>query len=163
MNIYTKKGALAAAAAIFAISAAPVQADHFATGMVYDADGNIMYITCESFGGLKYTLDNEVTFVNDAPDQKDRVALNGKLTEAHDKLHEDPPKNCDAAQKLDDFNTKVVALRDGGKGGKPKIFDETNGDAIACLVDGSAKLAASLTDGITCEAAGDPPRGKGPK
>ena len=163
MNIYTKKSALAVAAAMFAISAAPVQADHFDSGVVLDPVSNEMVITCASFGGLKHTLDNEVTFTSDnKPDRKDYNALDGKLTEAHDKLHEDPPKNCDAAQKLDDFSFKVVALRDGGKGNKPKIFDSNSGVSIACLIEGSAALADSLTVGLDCAPVQDPPRGKGP-
>ena len=91
MKIYTKKGMLAVAAAIFAIAAAPVQADHMTEGAVLSADGTIISLECAKFGGLKETL----TFVTFTNDDEDRPSLVGKLKKAHLKLHEDPPKICD--------------------------------------------------------------------
>ena len=163
MKIYTKI-AVSLLATVFAIVAVPAQADHDTAGAELSADGLTIDLTCESFGGLKYTLLKEVTFTND----KDLSSLLGKLYKSHDKLHEDPPKLCDAAQKLDDFSFKVKFLRDGRKANsKPKIFDEQGGAAIACLLEGSAAYANDLrTDpdpDLDCTVVKDPPRGKGPK
>jgi len=163
MKIYTKKGMLAVAAAIFAIAAAPVQADHMTEGAVLSADGTIISLECAKFGGLKETL----TFVTFTNDDEDRPSLVGKLKKAHLKLHEDPPKICDAAQKLEDFSFKVTSLRDGraGKGNKPKIFDNLPDGvgAVDCLIEGSAAIAAHLRKDLDCTIVEDPPRGKGPK
>jgi len=175
MKIYTKISA-SLVAAVFAIAVMPVQADHNNTGAELSADGLTIMLTCDKFGGLEYTLDNHVFFASDGkgPYQgqdtgKDREGLEGKLTNAHDKLHEDPPKLCDAAQKLDDFSFKVQSLEDGNTADKFKIWDDTDGTSIQCLIEGSAALADDLrTDDqgqdIDCaDDAGDPPRGKGPK
>ena len=159
MKIYMKI-AVSLLATVFAIVAVPAQADHDTVGAELSADGLIIGLTCKSFGGLKYTLLEEVTFTND----EDLSSLLGKLYKSHDKLHEDPPKLCDAAQKLDDFSFKVKFLRDGRKANsKPKIFDEQGGEAIKCLIVGSAEYADDLRTGIDCTVVEDPPRGKGPK
>ena len=164
MKIYTKM-VVSLIATVFAIVAVPAQADHDTAGAELSADGLTIDLTCESFGGLIYTLLEEVTFTND----KDLSSLLGKLYKVHDKLHyEDPPKLCDAAQKLDDFSIKVEFLLYGRKANsKPKIFDEQEGNAITCLIDGSAAIADGLrTDpdpDLDCTDVEDPPRGKGPK
>lgn len=147
-----RKLSVALGAALIGIGAV-AQADHFSTGVVLNSDGTVIDMNCASFGGLKYTLDNYVTFANE---DKDRPALDGKLVEAHDKLHEG--KKCDAAQKLLDFSSKIDRLTPEQR--KPKIFESYPG-AIQCLGDGSSLLAAELTQGVTCEDPGDPPRGKG--
>ena len=103
MKIYTKI-AVSLIATVFAIVAVPAQADHDTAGAELSADGLIIGLTCESFGALQYTFDNLVWFANEG---KDRPSLQAKLDKSHDKLHEDPPKLCDAAQKLDDFSFKV--------------------------------------------------------
>lgn len=167
MKIYTKKGALAVAAAVFAITAAPVQADHDTAGAELSADGLTISLSCDTFGALQYTFDELVTFANE---DKDRPSLQGKLDYAHSKLHEDPQKFCDAAQKLDDFSFKVRFLLEGrdGTGKKPKVFDEQGDVAIWCLIDGSAAIAEDLRtddqgDSLDCTVVEDPPRGKGRK
>ena len=161
MTIYTNIAA-SLVAVVFAIAAVPAQADHDTTGATLSADGLTISVVCEEFGGFLHAFNNEVEFTN----QKDRLSLSleaGKLGKAHWKLHEDPPKLCDAAQKLDDFSFKVRFLRDGrdGKGTKPKISDNSDGAAIACLIEGSAEMADDLTDGLDCTVVEDPPRGKG--
>ncbi len=169
MKIYTKGTALAATAVFALATSASAMADHDTVGAKLSEDGTTIELTCASFGGLTYTLDNHVFFASDGKGQyrdtgtgQDRLGLEEKLDGAHDKLHEDPPKPCDAAQKLDDFSFKVQSLKDGNTADKTKISDDTNG-AIQCLIDGSAALAASLRPADGCDAAGDPPRGKGPK
>jgi hypothetical protein len=166
MKIYTKIAA-SLIATVFAIVAVPAQADHDTAGAELSADGLTIDVTCKTFGGLEYTLRDEVTFTN----ANDFSSLLVKLDQAHLKLHYedlDPPKLCDAAQKLDDFSFKVKFLRDGRKANsKPKIFDEQGGEAIACLIEGSAAIADDLrTDpdpDLECTDVEDPPRGKGPK
>jgi hypothetical protein len=180
MKIYTKGTALAAAAVFALATAAPAMADHDTTGVTLSADGHIMYMDCEQFGGFKSALDNYVKFASDGKGKyqnsdpvtgQDREGLNGKLSNAHDKLHEDPPKPCDAAQKLDDFNAKVKQLVDANTDDKMKIWETEDPDgtgAIRCLIDGSAFFAAKLRDGEDCSG-GDgggsdkPNPGKGPK
>lgn len=170
MKIYTKGTALAAAAVFALATAAPAIADHDTVGVEYDAASNVVYIDCETFGGLEYTLDKLVFFASDDKGQyrgtgtgQDRLGLEDKLTNAHDKLHEDPPKPCDAAQKLNDFSFKVQSLLDGNTADKTKISDDQGGESIRCLIEGSAALAQSLSSGESCGDAGSPPRGKGPK
>lgn len=174
MNIYTKGKALAAAAVFALATAAPAMADHDTVGADLSADGTTITLTCDTFGALEYTLRNHVSFGNDGkpPYQdedpvmgKDREGLERKLTEAHRKdLHEDPPKPCDAAQKLDDFSSKVTQLRDGNTADKIKISDDTKGSSIQCLIDGSAALAKSLIPAAGCDSSGGKPGGgKGPK
>lgn len=170
MKIYTKGVALAAATVFAMATAVPAMADHDTVGAELSADGQTIYIDCESFGGLQYTLENHVFFASDGKGQyrgtdtgQDREGLENKLAYAHDKLHEDPPKPCDAAQKLDDFSFKVQSLLDGNTADKTKISDDTGGTSIQCLIDGSAALADTVSAGETCGDAGSPPRGKGPK
>jgi len=161
MKIYTNIAA-SLVAAVFAIAAVPVQADHNNTGAELSADGLTIELTCDTFGALQYTFDELVTFANE---EKDRPSLQGKVDQAHNKLHEDPPKLCDAAQKLDDFSFKVRSLLVGrdGTGKKPKIFDDVDNAAIWCLITGSAAIADDLTDDLECIVVNFPPRGKGPK
>ena len=169
MKNWIIKGPLAAAAVFALATAAPAMADHDTVGAELSADGLTIYLDCETFGGLEYTLDNHVFFASDNKGRpgyetsKDREGLEDKLTNAHDKLHEVPPKPCDAAQKLDDFSFKVQSLEEGNTATKMKISDDTNGESIQCLIEGSAALAASTRPTGGCDAAGDPPRGKGPK
>ena len=171
MKIYTKGKALAAAAVFALATAAPASADHDTVGVALSADGLTVYVDCKQFGGVKGALDTYVEFASDTKGPKneygegrDRAGLNDKLRYAHSKLHEDPPKPCDAAQKLDDFNAKVIQLQDGNTADKMKIWETSDG-AIQCLIDGSAFYAASLRDGVDCSGgdAGGPPGGKGPK
>ncbi|NCF16327.1 MAG: hypothetical protein GWP62_13510, partial [Gammaproteobacteria bacterium] len=44
-----------------------------------------------------------------------------------------------------------------------KISDAYGGEAIECLLVGAEHLAADTRGDLTCEDAGTPPRGKGPK
>jgi len=170
MKIYTKGTALAAAAVFALATAAPAMADHDMVGVELDAASNVVYIGCESFDGLEHALDEHVDFPSDGkgqhPDRSEegqhRERLEDKLTNALLKLHEDPPKPCDAAQKLNDFSFKVQSLLDGNTADKTKISETWDG-AIQCLIDGSAALAKSVSSGESCGDAGSPPRGKGPK
>jgi len=164
MKIYTKIAA-SLVATVFAIMAVPAQADHDTAGAELSADGLTIKLTCASFGGLAYTLREEVRFASDKrPAKKDRTALIYKLKDAHYKLHsEDPAKNCDGAQKLDDFSSKVSALSEASTDVKKKIWDYTSGESIKCLIEGSSALASSSRGGLTCDDAGVRPRGKGPK
>lgn len=59
--------------------------------------------------------------------------------------------------KVRDFYNKLFKL-DGA--GKPKVWDDLDGVAIACALEGSEALAATLLKGCILT---DPPRGKGPK
>ena len=167
MKIYTKGTALAAAAVFALATAAPAMADHNTVGVEYDAANNVVYIDCESFGGLEYTLATHVDFASDTRNGKDRSGLEGKLTNAQAKLHEDQPKPCDAAQKLDDFSFKVASLLAANTADKTKISDDTGGESIRCLIEGSAALAKSLIPTDGCDSGGGSPngkpKGKGPK
>ena len=145
-------------------STAPAMADHDTVGGDLSADGQTVYLTCETFGALYYTLGHHVFFASDDKSGRDRSGLVDKLDNAHLKLlHEDPPKPCDAAQKLDDFSFKVKSLRDANTADKMKISDDTDGTSIQCLVEGSAALAQSLRPAEGCDSSGGPGGGKGPK
>jgi hypothetical protein len=169
MKIYTKGTALAAAAVFALATAAPAMADHYDSGFEESIDGLEIWIDCAELGGIRKALDF-VDFASDETSGRDRLGLTGKLDEAHDKyLHADPPKPCDAAKKLDDFNAKVDQLVAAETADKTKISNkEEDRDAIKCLIEGSVAYAAFLRDGEDCSG-GDgggsdkPNPGKGPK
>ena len=168
MKIYTKGTALAAAAVFALATAAPAIADHDTSGFEESLDGLTIYIDCTQFGGIRKALEPAyVAFAND----KDRLGLNGKLDNVHNKyLHAEPPKVCDAAQKFDDFSAKVVQLKEASLGDKKKIWNVGAEDAITCLIDGSAAYAEELRSrdannctGDSTDSGGKPSRGNGPK
>ena len=151
MNIYTKKGALAVAAAMLTLGAMPASAND--TGLEFD-DGNVI-ITCEllDVGELRWVFNTYVT-VN----PKDETSMNLKLDEALAK--EEEAKYCDAGQKVDDFAAKIVRLQ--GDTNQPKISDAYNGAAIECVLVAAQHQADRYRalEG-NCADPGDPPRGKG--
>lgn len=152
MNIYTKKSALAVAAAMLALGTVPANAND--TGLVWN-DGSVD-ITCEllDVNELRWVLN---TYVTVSP--KDSTTLNGKLDEALAKEAE--AKLCDAGQKVDDFAAKIVGLLSDTR--KVKISDDYDGAAIQCLLVGAEHQADRYQEGLDCAPAEDPPRGKGPK
>lgn len=151
------KSILTAAAAAMLVASLPVQAND--GGTVLDGGSDVDVIVCAELDldGLRRVMQNYVTFASDDGDGKDRKLLNVKLDEAQEKL--ELGKLCDAAQKVDDFATKIDNLLT--RGTKPKVFDEHGGAAVQCLLVGAEHLAARYRDGLSC--GGDPPRGNGPK
>ena len=170
MKIYTK-ALTALASSIVLMASMPA---HSSDGVVFDPVSNTVTFHCDILDtdGLRDLL-AYVEFASDTKgpknpdgDGRDRAGLKGKLSNADLKLLEDPPKPCDAAQKLDDFSAKVAQLDDANTGDKMKIWETKDPDgtgAIQCLIDGSAAYAASLRDGQDCSDGGSGGgKGKGP-
>jgi hypothetical protein len=109
-------------------------------------------IVCESLAGLNDTM----TYMAFTNEDKDRLALQGKLDEAQVKILES--KICDAGLKVSDFNYKLYRLATARK---TKVSDSLSGEAVRCALEGSQALAETWRTG--CEAVSEPPRGKGPK
>lgn len=109
-------------------------------------------IVCESLAGLNDIM-FYMTFTNE---DKDRLALQGKLDESQEKI--DESKVCDAGLKISDFNYKLYRLATARK---TKVSDSLSGEAVRCALEGSQALADTWRTG--CEAVSEPPRGKGPK
>ena len=155
-----------AATATMSVLAMPANASD--DGTVFE--NSDIYVCAElDIQGLRDVLDH-VDFASDddgdPPEGKDRNSLNRKLNEAQAKLDVlDTSKFCDAAEKIDDFGTKIFNLESRSSPSKPKISDEYEGEAIMCLLVGAEHLAADTgaRSDIPCDDAGDPPRGKGPK
>jgi hypothetical protein len=147
-----------AATATMSVLAMPANASD--DGTVFE--NSAIYICAElDIQGLRDVLEH-VDFASDDPDTgKDREGLNKKLDEAQAKL--DISKSCDAAQKIDDFGWKIFNLESRSSPSKLKISDAYGGEAIECLLVGAEHLAADTRGDLTCEDAGTPPRGKGPK
>jgi|GEM_PF-2368224 len=104
-------------------------------------------VPCDTLPGL-YAATGHLSFTN----QKDLDALQGKVTEAMDKTAEG--KTCDATQKLRDYESKLLNLLGATK---PKV-EEVYPGTLACI-----SMALDMNIDESCDAAGDPPRGKGPK
>jgi hypothetical protein len=103
-------------------------------------------VHCDTLDGL-YDATAELEFTTD----KDRTGLQGKVTEAQAKLAEG--KDCDATQKLRDYQSKLDKLLGAAK---PKVSEEPHPGTLACIF-------LALDTFIDDNCAGDPPRGKGPK
>jgi hypothetical protein len=104
-------------------------------------------IPCDTLQGLSAAT-GYLSFTN----QKDLLGLQGKVAEAMDKTAEG--KTCDATQKLRDYESKLSNLLGATK---PKV-EEVHPGTLACIA-----TALDLFIDESCEPAGDPPRGKGPK
>ena len=105
-------------------------------------------VHCDTLDGL-YDATAELEFTND----KDRTGLQGKVTEAQAKLAEG--KDCDATQKLRDYDSKLAKLFSAAK---PKVSEPHPG-TLECI----AVALETFIDDTCADDAGDPPRGKGPK
>jgi len=102
-------------------------------------------VHCSTLDGL-HDATGELTFTND----KDLISLQGKVREAQEKLADG--KDCDATQKLRDYESKLMKLFVADK---PKVEEEYTG-TVDCI-----NLALETFIDENCEDAGPPPRGKG--
>ena len=165
MKIYSKPLTALASAIVLGTSMSAQANDG---GVVFDPNSNTVTFMCADLDtdDLRYVLEEYVDFANDVTDPgtgdvtgKDRDGLEGKLAQADAKLLES--NFCDAAQKVDDFGSKVSTLKKSSSPEKLKISDDFGGQAIDCLIIGAGHLAEDLLSGQSCEDAGDPPRGNG--
>lgn len=122
-----------------------VTATLFALGVSVQAQADHL-VYCDTLDGL-FDATGYLTFTN----SKDLIGLQGKVTEAQAKLAEG--KDCDATQKLRDYDSKLRQLFSAAK---PKVSEPHPG-TLECI---AVALDTFIDD--TCEEAGDPPRGKGP-
>jgi hypothetical protein len=122
-----------------------VTATLFALGLSVQAQADHL-VYCDTLDGL-FDATGYLTFTN----SKDLTGLQGKVTEAQAKLAEG--KDCDATQKLRDYQSKLDKLLGAAK---PKVSEEPHPGTLACIF-------LALDTFIDDNCAGDPPRGKGPK
>ena len=123
-----------------------VTATLFALGLSVQVQADDL-VYCDTLDGL-FDATGYLEFTN----SKDLTGLQGKVTEAQAKLAEG--KDCDATQKLRDYDSKLTKLFSAAK---PKVSEPHPG-TLECI---AVALDTFIDD--TCEEAGDPPRGKGPK
>jgi len=119
----------------------------FALGLSVQVQADDL-VYCDTLDGL-FDATGYLEFTN----SKDLTGLQGKVTEAQAKLAEG--KDCDATQKLRDYDSKLTQLLGAAK---PKV-SEDHPRTLECI----AVALDTFIDDTCADDAGDPPRGKGPK
>jgi hypothetical protein len=97
-------------------------------------------------GDCSNELDDVATAISNADfdNARDQTRLLNKVTQTRAKV--DLDKCSDALDKLDDIDTKVLALSTpGGKGGKTKLDDPADATAIFGATNAAATCIATIT------------------